>query len=251
LTVSADRPKLGPETVTARPFLVIDIETVLDPELPIAEVSEAERLPAPPHHQVVVLGALWFDAAREVRRIAVLGEGKDERGILEDFAAVLNERKPCLVTFNGRGFDLPVIAARCLRHGIPLPQYYQSRDVRYRFSSDGHFDLMDYLADFGAAKPARLDVVAKLCGMPGKVGVAGKDVGPLMHAGRLAEVQAYCLCDVVQTAAVFLRVDLLRGELGRDAYRACMTRLIAETRRDERLASVAAAFNERRLLLED
>ena len=93
--------------------------------------------------------------------------------------------------------------------------------------------------------------MAKLCGMPGKVGVAGKDVGPLMHAGRLAEVQAYCLCDVVQTAAVFLRVDLLRGELGRDAYRACMTRLIAETRRDERLASVAAAFNERRLLLED
>jgi predicted PolB exonuclease-like 3'-5' exonuclease len=237
--------------VTGRPFLVIDIETVLDPELPIAESSEAERLPAPPHHKVVVLGALWFDAAREVKRIAVLGDGKDERGILEDFAAVLNERRPCLVTFNGRGFDLPVIATRCLRHGVPLPHYYQSRDVRYRFSPEGHLDLMDFIADFGAAKPARLDVIAKLCGMPGKVGVDGKDVGPLMHAGRVAEVQAYCLCDVVQTAAVFLRLDLLRGELSRDAYRAQMARLIAEVRRDERLAAVANAMDERRLLLEE
>jgi 3'-5' exonuclease len=237
--------------VAPRPFLVIDIETILDPELPIAESSEAERLPAPPHHKVVVLGALWFDAAREVKRIAVLGEGKDERGILEDFAGVLNERKPCLVTFNGRGFDLPVIATRCLRHGIPLSHYYQSRDVRYRFSPEGHLDLMDFLADHGAAKPARLDVMAKLCGMPGKVGVDGKDVGPLMHAGRLAEVQAYCLCDVVQTAAVFLRVELVRGELTRDQYRAQMARLIAEIRRDERLAPVAAAIDEPRLLLAD
>ncbi len=251
MTVRGDRLKLPPKPVTARPFLVIDIETVLDPELPIAEVSEAERLPAPPHHQVVVLGALWFDAAREVKRIAVLGEGKDERGILEDFATVLNERRPCVVTFNGRGFDLPVIATRCLRYGIPLPQYYQSREVRYRFSPDGHLDLMDFLADFGAAKPARLDVIAKLCGMPGKVGVAGKDVGPLMHAGRVAEVQAYCLCDVVQTAAVFLRVELLRGELGRDAYRASMTRLLDEIRLDARLTPVAGALDARRLLLED
>ncbi|MBN2192742.1 MAG: 3'-5' exonuclease [Polyangiaceae bacterium] len=235
----------------SHPFLVIDIETVLDPELPIAESSEVERLPAPPHHKVVVLGALWFDPTHEVKRIAVLGEGKDERGILEDFAAVLNERRPCLVTFNGRGFDLPVIATRCLRHGIPLPHYYQSREVRYRFSPEGHLDLMDFLADFGAAKPARLDVVAKLCGMPGKVGVDGKDVGPLMHAGRIAEVQAYCLCDVVQTAGVFLRMELLRGELAREAYRSQMARLLTEIRRDDRLAPVAAAMDEGRLMLED
>ena len=65
---------------------------------------------------------------------------------------------------------MPVIAARCLRHGIPLKHYYRSRDVRYRFSAEGHLDLMDYVADFGAAKPSKLDVIAKLCGMPGKVG---------------------------------------------------------------------------------
>ena len=109
------------------------------------------------------------------------------------------------------GFDLPVLASRCLRHGFPFRYYYQARDVRYRFSPDGHLDLMDFIADFGAARSSRLDVVAKLCGMPGKVGVDGKDVGPLVHAGRIEQVRNYCLCDVVQTAGVFLRVQLAAG----------------------------------------
>ncbi|MBM4363711.1 MAG: ribonuclease H-like domain-containing protein [Deltaproteobacteria bacterium] len=235
----------------ARTHLVLDIETVLDPELPIAEASEAERLPAPPHHQVVVLGVLWFDADLTVSRLGVIGENKDEATALRDFAKFLEERRPDLVTWNGRGFDLPVIAARCFRHGIPLRHYYRSKDVRYRFSPDGHLDLMDYLADFGAAKPAKLDIVAKLCGMPGKVGIAGHDVGPMVHAGRLEEVRNYCLCDVVQTAAVFLRVQLLRGELDLGAYRQAMGGLIDTVRNDARVAPVARGLNEPRLLLDD
>lgn len=235
----------------ATSYLVLDIETVLDPELPILAASETDRLPAPPHHKIVVIGALLFDALYEPKRIGVMSETKDEPGILADFARLLEERRPCLVTFNGRSFDLPVIATRCLRHGVPLRHYYRSRDVRYRFSPEGHLDLMDYVADFGAAKPSRLDVIAKLCGMPGKVGVDGKDVGPLVHAGRIQEVRNYCLCDVAQTAAVFLRVQLVRGELDRDAYVQAMRRLIELIRADERLAPIASGLNERRLLLEE
>ena len=106
-----------------RSYLVLDIETILDPELPIVESSEAERLPAPPHHQVVAIGVLWFDADYAVKRIGIIGEDKNEGGVLGDFSRFLSERQPTLVTYNGRGFDLPVIAARCLRHGVPLPQY--------------------------------------------------------------------------------------------------------------------------------
>jgi predicted PolB exonuclease-like 3'-5' exonuclease len=229
---------------------VIDIETILDQELPIAESSEAERLPAPPHHRVVAIGALWIDSQHQPRSLAVLGEGNDEPGILEEFAKLLSERRPCLVTYNGRGFDMPVIATRCLRYGVTLRHYYQSRDVRYRFSTEGHFDLMDFMADFGAAKMSKLDVMARLCGMPGKVGVDGKDVGPLVHAGKLDEVKHYCLCDVVQTAGVFLRVQLLRGELSREAYLAAIQRLVELIRSDERVAPVATGLNEARLLLE-
>jgi predicted PolB exonuclease-like 3'-5' exonuclease len=235
----------------ARSYLVLDIETILDPELPIAESSEAERLPAPPHHLVVAIGVLAMSERHEPRKLGCMGEGKDERGILADFAQFLEDRRPTMVSFNGRGFDLPVIACRCLRHGIPLRHYYASRDVRYRFSAEGHLDLMDYLADHGAAKPARLDIFAKLCGLPGKVGVDGKDVGPLVHAGRIQEVRDYCLCDVVQTAGLFLRTELLRGELDLTQYREATHQLLALVDNDPRVKPVAQTIDRKRLLLDD
>jgi predicted PolB exonuclease-like 3'-5' exonuclease len=229
--------------------LVLDIETVLDPELPIAEAGETERLPAPAHHQVVAIGALWIDSQHTPRRLAIVGDDRGEPELLTEFAKLLEERRPTLVTYNGRGFDLPVIEMRCLRYGIPLAHYYRSRDVRYRFSPDGHLDLMDFIADFGATKMSKLDIIAKLCGMPGKVGVDGKDVGPLVHAGRIQEVRDYCLCDVVQTAGIFFRVELLRGQLGRDAYLRSMQALISMIKEDPRLRPVAEGLNEARLLL--
>ena len=75
----------------SKSYLVLDIETVLDPELPIAESSEAERLPAAPHHSVVVLGALLFGADLQPRRLGAIGEGKGESGILGDFSQFLEE----------------------------------------------------------------------------------------------------------------------------------------------------------------
>lgn len=234
-----------------RSYLVLDIETVLDPELPISsESSLVERLPPPPHHQIVAIGLLWFDRDYSVLRIGVIGEGKSEAEALADLARFTDERQPHLVTYNGRCFDLPVLASRCLRHGVPFRYYYQARDVRYRFSPDGHLDLMDFISDFGAARASRLDVVAKLCGMPGKVGVDGKDVGPLVHAGQLDLVRNYCLCDVVQTAGIFLRVQLLRGEVTPDVYKEAMSGLIAAARAEPRVAPVVTGWNEPRLRLE-
>ncbi len=234
-----------------RSYLVLDIETVIDPELPIpSESSPIERLPAPPHHQVVAIGVLWLDRNYAVVRSGIIGEGKSEQEALTDFTRFADERQPDLVTFNGRSFDLPVLASRCLRYGIPFRYYYQSRDVRYRFSPEGHLDLMDFIADFGAARSSRLDVIAKLCGMPGKVGVDGKDVGPMVHAGQIELVRAYCLCDVVQTAGVFLRIQLLRGELTPETYLAAMNGLIAHAKAEPRVAPVVASWNEPRLLLE-
>lgn len=232
------------------PFLIFDIETILDPELPIAESTEAQKLPAPPHHKVVAIGALHIGSDYSMRRLGIVGrDSTDEATILGEFTELVEKHKPTLVTFNGRGFDLPVVASRCFRHGVPFRTYYRSRDMRYRFSELGHFDLMDYMSDFGAAKQTRLDVLAKLCGMPGKVGVDGKDVGPLVHMGRLDEVRDYCLCDVVQTAGVFLRVQLLRGELTREGYVKAMRALIQLTQTDARVDPVFKSMNFERLLL--
>lgn len=232
-----------------RSYLVLDIETIVDPYLPIPDLPDQDGLPPPPHHQIVCVGVLWLGAEYEVRRLGILGEGKEEPGLLADLARFLEKHRPTLVTFNGRGFDLPVIASRCLRHGQPFAHYYRERDVRYRFSPEGHMDLMDFMSDFGAAKRTRLDLVAKVCGMPGKVGVDGKDVGPMVHAGRLDEVKNYCLCDVVQTAGVFLRVQLLRGELEPSHYLTAMRGLMQATLADPRVAPIPHAWDVPRLLL--
>jgi predicted PolB exonuclease-like 3'-5' exonuclease len=108
---------------------------------------------------------------------------------------------------------------------------------------------MDFLADFGAAKNARLDVYAKLVGFPGKVGVDGSQVQPMVHAGRIDEVNSYCLCDVAQTAAIFLRVELLRGAYDRERYRELAATLLAFIDSQPRLATMAGQVDRDRFLL--
>lgn len=229
--------------------LVVDIETVPDPELVGAPPPEGGPLPPPVCHQIVAIGVAWFDERYRLQRVGLVGAGKPEAGMLADFARFLDERSPRLVTWNGRGFDLPVIAARCFRHGVPFRHYYENRELRYRFSCDGHFDLMDFMADFGAARPAKLDVAARATGMPGKLGIDGSDVAPLVAAGRLAEVQRYCVTDVVQTAAVYLRLELVRGALAPLDYRRAMHRLLSAAEGDERCTELVAALDRDRLLL--
>lgn len=236
-----------------RGYLVLDIETIIDPELPISTKMEQQppALPPPPYHQVVVIGLLWMDSNYRVVRVGAIGEPKSEPQILRDFVKFVEDKKPDLVTYNGRGFDLPVIAARCLKHGIPFRHYFQAKDLRYRFSTAGHFDLMDFMSDFGASRAVSLDLMAKLIGLPGKVGVDGKDVGPMVHAGRIAEVEAYCLCDVAQTTGLFLRVQLVRGAIGPSAYREAMESLVELMASDTRLAPVHAGIQKDKLLLSD
>ena len=142
-----------------------------------------------------------------------------ERHLLEDFSRFVGRARPVLVTYNGRSFDLPVIVMRSLCHAIALPWYYRDRDVRYRYSAEGHLDLCDWLAEHGAARAGKLDAIARLIGLPGKLGVDGSQVEGLYRAGQLASIQSYCLADVTQTAFVFLRFRLLQGQIAPAAYR--------------------------------
>jgi len=215
--------------------LVLDIETVPDPELP--RQDDSDKVPPPPFNQIVTLGCLLMEDYVP-RKIGVVGEKKTEREILLDFATWLDRSRPCVVTWNGRGFDMPVITSRALKHGVSMPWWFSDRHTRYRYSPEGHLDLMDFLSDFGAAKSGRLDVYAKLVGLPGKVGVDGSQVAPMVHAGRIDEVNAYCLCDVAQTAALFLRVQLLRGVIDRARYVDLARGLLTFFDGDARLAPV-------------
>jgi predicted PolB exonuclease-like 3'-5' exonuclease len=227
--------------------LILDIETIPDPELP--RLDDSDRIPPPPFNQIVTLGCMLLED-HQPRRLGVVGEGKSEGDMLADFAQWLDAKKPTVVTWNGRSFDMPVITSRALRHGISMPWWFTDRNTRYRYSTDGHFDVMDFLADFGAAKNARLDIYAKLVGFPGKMGVDGSQVLPLVHAGKIDEVNTYCLCDVAQTAAIFLRVELLRGTFDRDRYKELGKAMMAFIDEQPRLAPLASSVDRRRFLLE-
>ena len=228
----------------ARSYLVLDIETSPDPVLyePPAEPGAPRPFPPLYAHQPIVVGVMWLGPDYRLRRMGVIGEASGEAATLEEFSRFVEEHRPALVTYNGRAFDLPVLALRSLRHGVPMAWYYQG-NLHDRASQAGHVDLCDVLADYGAAKAMRLDAMARLIGLPGKIGCDGSQVESLYRAGEIEAIRSYCLMDVAQTALLFLRLRLLEGALTPDEHGAILADLMDHLRREPRLAKLVAALD--------
>ena len=234
-------------------YLVLDIETIPDEAVhtPV-EPPPGKEKPFPPLYscRTIVLGVLWLGEDLSVKRLGTVGDADDEGEMLRSFSEFVGKHKPHLVTWNGRGFDLPVIALRALRHGVQLPWYYRDKDFRYRFSESGHLDLCDFLSDYGAASKTSLAGAAKLIGLPGKDGVDGSQVEGMYQAGQIEELKAYCLSDVVQTAFVFLRYKLLVGAIDKSIYRHAARGLWETLATDGRFAKLVENTDVARLMLE-
>jgi len=234
--------------------LVLDIETVPDLELyqPPDAPAGTER-PFPPLYacRPIVIGVIWLDESLTCKRIGIIGEDKPELAMMTDFAEFMTRFKPCLVTWNGRSFDLPVLALRAFRQGVDFGWYYRGNGYRYRFSEEGHLDLGDLVSDHGAARMTSLDAAARLIGLPGKQGVDGSQVEGLFRSGQLESVRRYCLADVAQTAFVLLRYRLVAGDITADTYRAAAERLLESLRADGRFDELLAGVDRARLLLGD
>ena len=202
-------------------YLVVDIETIPDTER-WQRPEEQQAFPPLWAHRVLTIGYLRLDSAYRPLACGIVGpSGSDdarEARLLTALGSAVG--KATLVTYNGRSFDLPVIALRSLAHAVPMPWYYRESSTRYRYSDHGHLDLCDWLADHGAVRAGSLDALARLVGLPGKVGVDGSQVEGLYTAGKLDEIERYCLADVAQTALLFLRFQLLRGQLSPEEYAA-------------------------------
>lgn len=224
--------------------LTLDLETILDPEMPpYAPRSGPDEFPPAPFWQIVCIGLLHADDALCTKRIGCIA-GSTEAEILSGLVRSFDKLEhPDIVTFNGRRFDLPVITARLMRHGIPMPARF-ARDVNYRFTDAGHFDVADVVGDYGAGRHASLDAWAKLIGMPGKLDVKGADVATMIAEGRLSEVQEYCMADVVQTHAVRLRFDLVRGRISREEYHEAMRTLLIDVENHKRLGALDSTITE-------
>ena len=249
------------------PTLAFDIETVPD----VAGIRRISDLPAnledagvlewfaqkrraiagndfaPLHLQRVVAIACALHTGNDLR-VWSIGEPDDpEVELIRRFFDGIERFTPQLVSWNGGGFDLPVLQQRALILGVQAAKYWDwgDGDRDFRFNSylgryhTRHIDLMDVLASYQPRANAPLDAMARLCGFPGKLGMSGAEVAAAVARGELREVRSYCETDVVNTLLLYQRFRLMRGELTAQTYAGEIALI-----RDKLAASDAAHWKE-------
>ncbi len=225
--------------------LVFDIETVPDVEsgkrihdlegLPDKDVIKAlEHLRYQqtgstfmPHYmqRIVAISAVLH--THDTFKVWSLGsEDSSEKELLERFFDGLEKYNPTIVSWNGGGFDLPVIHFRSLLHGVSAHHYWQigDEDTSFRYNNYlgrfhwRHIDLMDVLAGYQLRASAKLDHISTMLGFPGKLGMDGSKVSETYFSGDLKAIRDYCETDVLNTYLVYLRFEVMRGKLYENEY---------------------------------
>ncbi|GAB4222917.1 MAG: 3'-5' exonuclease [Gammaproteobacteria bacterium] len=218
-------------------IFVFDIETIPDinagrhlhnlPDLSDHDVAQAMYNQANngeflPHylHQIAAISVLFRH--QEKIKVWSLGEtNASEAEIIQRFFDGIDRYTPCLVSWNGSGFDLPVLHYRALIHGINAARYWETGEHDNQFKWNNylnryhyrHLDVMDILAGYQTRANAPLDVIATLLGFPGKMGMHGSKVWSAYQAGDIAGIRNYCETDVLNTYLVYLRFEMMRGTL--------------------------------------
>ncbi len=180
-----------------------------------------------PHHLQRVIAISCVLREGQNFRVWSLGKPEDpEVELLRRFFEGIERYTPQLISWNGGGFDLPVLHYRALKHGVAAARYWETgdEDRDFRFNNyisryhQRHLDLMDLLALYQPRAYAPLDHVAQACGFPGKLGMDGSQVWPAWQRGEIGAIRDYCETDVVNTHLVFLRFQLMRGQLSPAGY---------------------------------
>ncbi len=178
-----------------------------------------------PLHRVVAISV----ALRAGERFTLWSLGdldSPERDLVQRFFDGIERYTPTLVSWNGLGFDLPVLHYRSLLHGVAAPRYWETGedDPGFRWNNylsrfhQRHTDLMDVLSAYQGRAAAPREVVATLLGLPGKMGQSGAQVWDRYLAGELQGIRDYCELDVLNTYLVYLRLERVRGRLDPQGY---------------------------------
>ncbi|MCB1877907.1 MAG: 3'-5' exonuclease [Chromatiales bacterium] len=176
-------------------------------------------------HRVVAISAVFRH--RDRVNVWSLGEPEsDEAELIRRFFDGIDRFTPELVSWNGSGFDLPVLHYRAMLHGVAAPRYWDTGGDDHSFRYNNylgrfhwrHIDLMDVLAGYQMRANAPLDQVASLLGFPGKMGMSGAKVWDSFLAGDVDGIRNYCETDVLNTYLVYLRFELMRGRLSAESH---------------------------------
>ena len=227
------------------PTLVFDIETIPDIEsgqrlYDLESLSPADTAQAMfalrraktgsdflPHYlQKICAISLVLEQHGQIKVWSLGDPESDEKELITRFFAGLEKHSPVLVSWNGGGFDLPVLHYRSLLHGIAAPHYWEVGDNQAAFKWNNylnrfhyrHMDLMDLLAAYQNKAFAPLDDIASMLGFPGKMGMSGAKVWEAYQAGQIEAIRNYCETDVLNTFCVYLRFELVRGNLTHNEY---------------------------------
>jgi predicted PolB exonuclease-like 3'-5' exonuclease len=226
-------------------IFAFDIETIPDVELgrriydldgltdkEVGYVMQAKRREATgseflSYEQQRVIAISVALRAGDTFKVWSLGEpGAPEAEIIQRFFDGIEKYTPDLVSWNGGGFDLPVLHYRAMRHGIQAPRYWEAgnEDQAFRWNNylnryhTRHLDLMDVLSSFQSRARVSLQAAAMLLGLPGKLGMSGDKVWDAYLSGQIEAIRNYCETDVLNTFLVYLRFELMRGMLSRDEF---------------------------------
>jgi predicted PolB exonuclease-like 3'-5' exonuclease len=230
------------------PVLAFDIETVPDcpgirklhglpadlSDAEVAEVAFQKRRAQtgsdflPPHLQRIVVISCVARDDEGVKIFSIAEPERDEKAIIGRFFDAIERKTPQLVSWNGKGFDIPVLNHRALIHGVCCARFWEAGDEDQSFRYNNyinryqtrHLDLMDQLAMFNGRNFAPIDELAQLAGLPGKIGVGGADVWPSYREGKIQLIRDYCEVDVLNTFLLYLRFQVMRGLMLANAYEA-------------------------------
>ncbi|MGB2337645.1 MAG: 3'-5' exonuclease, partial [Alcanivorax sp.] len=176
-------------------------------------------------HRIVAISVV-LRSAQGVKVWSLGDENSTEKELIERFYDGIDRFTPNLVSWNGGGFDLPVLHYRALKHGVAAHRYWETgnEDTSFKWNNylsryhQRHLDLMDVLAMYNGRANAPLDQIATLLGFPGKMGMSGGKVFDAFQDGDLKGIRDYCETDVLNTWLVYLRFQLMRGELDATGY---------------------------------
>jgi predicted PolB exonuclease-like 3'-5' exonuclease len=180
-----------------------------------------------PFEQQRVVAISCVLRSRDGLKVWSLGDvNSSEAELVERFFDGIERFSPDLISWNGSGFDLPVLTLRALAAGVQAPRYWETGDGDTAFRYNNylsryhwrHTDLMDVLSGYQGRGRVSLQNAAYLLGLPGKLGFSGAQVWDAWLAGNLVGIRQYCETDVLNTYLIYLRFEMMRGRSTRERY---------------------------------
>ena len=177
-------------------------------------------------HKIVAISVVFGDEYGKFVRVAQIPG--DEKEMIKNFFMVMKKNMR-LVSFNGRGFDLPMMMIRAMRYNLSIPAYFEienkelnkskwNGNYKSRYDGKFHLDLMDHIREFGSVGGLNLNSLCLSLNLPGKFDTHGDEVMELFYNDELEKIQIYCQSDVLNTYLLFLKYELLKGSINLEDY---------------------------------